>query len=325
MDLISIIVPVYNVSKYLRQCVDSIINQTYQNLEIILVDDGSPDDSGMICDEYAEKDCRIKVIHKKNGGLSDARNAGIKVANGMYICFIDSDDYVSEIFIEHLYTNAKKYDVNVSCCGFCRFFDSGKMQHILFENVQREYYGEEIQKYLNIDGYFNVAVWNKMYKKELFNSICFPVGKNSEDAFVMYRILEKADSLYYDSTELYYYRQRYGSITKSSTIVYDTLESNTIQLKYYKKRGWTEAVKFGAQRLLLANIGVYNTALCNPKTFPPELLKTTSETVNKLRYEYSNEGLSKARKIQINLFIYCRPVYNFVFRTYNFLRMIMYQ
>lgn len=119
-DLISIIVPVYKVENYLSKCLDSMICQTYKNIEIILVDDGSPDNSGKICDDYAKKDSRIKVIHKENGGLSDARNAGLKIATGKYIGFVDSDDYISVEMYEKLYNQAKKEDADIACCNYYR-------------------------------------------------------------------------------------------------------------------------------------------------------------------------------------------------------------
>ena len=115
-DLISVIVPVYNVENYLKRCLDSIINQTYQNIEIILIDDGSTDNSGNLCEDYKKIDNRIKVVHKTNGGLSDARNTGIKKAKGKYITFVDSDDYVEYDYVEYLYNLIKKYDTNISFC-----------------------------------------------------------------------------------------------------------------------------------------------------------------------------------------------------------------
>ena len=116
--LLSIIVPVYNVEKYIERCIKSILNQSFTNFELILVDDGSPDNCGKICDEYKKKDSRIKVIHKKNGGLSDARNAGIERAKGEYIAFVDSDDFINKYMYEILYKNAKKWDADISICNF---------------------------------------------------------------------------------------------------------------------------------------------------------------------------------------------------------------
>ena len=123
--LVSVIVPIYNVEKYLRKCVDSILNQTYKNLEIILVDDGSPDNCGNICDEYALSDSRIRIIHKKNGGLSDARNAGLDIARGNYILFVDSDDYIDETMVEKLYEALEKEKAEMSLCSFVYVNDDG--------------------------------------------------------------------------------------------------------------------------------------------------------------------------------------------------------
>ena len=160
--LISIIVPVYDVEPYLRKCIDSILIQSYRDLEIILVDDGSPDNCGAICDEYAEKDKRIKVIHKKNGGLSDARNAGLDIATGEYIGFVDSDDWVMPDMYEYLYKAVKEYDADMSVCGYYDYW--GKTISGRYCQDIQVYKGQEGIKAL-LDLKFGNYVWNKLYKR----------------------------------------------------------------------------------------------------------------------------------------------------------------
>ncbi len=144
MKKISVIIPVYNVENDIRFCLDSVLNQTYKNLQIILVDDGSTDSSGDICDEYKNKDSRIQVIHKQNGGLSDARNKGLEIADGDYIAFLDSDDYIYKTFYEELYNLITKYDADISECNFLRINDYNETAHKLFENKNLEVTNEEI-------------------------------------------------------------------------------------------------------------------------------------------------------------------------------------
>ena len=214
-DLISVIVPVYNVEKYLEKCVDSIINQTYKNLEIILVDDGATDNSGKMCDEFAKKDSRIKVIHKENGGLSDARNFGLDVATGKYIQFIDSDDYIDEDMLELLYNNIKKYNAEISMCS----------HYILTEeectaegtNTLDIYNRVDILKEVLLDEKVRSYAWNKLFLRDLFKEIRFPKGRVFEDVLTIPKIFEKANTVVLDDVSKYYYRQRKGSILHIQT------------------------------------------------------------------------------------------------------------
>ena len=163
-DLISIIIPVYKVEKYLEKCIESVLKQTYTNLQIILVDDGSPDNCGKICDEYAKKDSRIEVIHKINGGLSDARNVGINRANGRYIGFVDSDDYIKEDMYEKLINLIKEYNADVSICNLYDVFD-GKEYVRNKDNGIHEYSRIDILKEILLDKNIQSYAWNKLYKK----------------------------------------------------------------------------------------------------------------------------------------------------------------
>lgn len=215
MDLISVIVPVYKVEAYLDKCVQSIVDQTYRNLEIILVDDGSPDNCGAMCDAWAEKDSRIKVIHKENGGLSDARNAGMAAATGDYIGFVDSDDWIESQMYERLHEAMVTTDSDIAACGI-QLVDEGQTLKITTSSgtvcclTPDEAIGGLIQ-----GGGVKAVAWNKLYRRNLLSEELFPVGKSHEDEFFTYRILAKAKKIAYIENELYYYLQRQGSIMQT--------------------------------------------------------------------------------------------------------------
>ena len=214
MDLVSIIVPVYNVEQWLPRCVDSLIAQTYKNLEIILVDDGSADNSGKICDEYAEKDDRIVVIHKDNGGLSSARNAGLEVAKGNYISFVDSDDWVSLLFIENLYVALKENNCEISECNYVK--TSGiDCQNDEFQPGIVVASSEVAVNSVIDDGVFSVIVCNKLYKKSLI-TVSFEEGRLHEDTFWAHQIVANCKQIVKINDCLYYYYQRENSIMGSS-------------------------------------------------------------------------------------------------------------
>jgi glycosyltransferase involved in cell wall biosynthesis len=220
--IISVVVPVYKVEPYIRRCIESIIGQTYTNLEIFLVDDGSPDCCGKICDEYAQKDSRIKVIHKVNGGVSDARNVALDLATGEYITFIDSDDYVSKYYIEYLYNNLLKEKADISCCGVKVFFkDAGvinDMPGLIDDNLKVFDTASAIKEML-YSKYFSNSPCGKLYKLELFNNIRYPRRKLFEDMFATYKLIDVASNVVYGPQKLYYYfRGRKESITGSVEI-----------------------------------------------------------------------------------------------------------
>jgi exopolysaccharide biosynthesis predicted pyruvyltransferase EpsI/GT2 family glycosyltransferase len=210
--LISVIVPVYNVEKYISKCIDSIINQSYKNLEIILVDDGSKDNSGVICDNYALKDKRIKVIHKKNGGLSSARNCGIDAANGDYFGFVDSDDWIDKDMYYSLLDSLIKNESDIAICGYYEYcnnkvrFHSCCVGETIYDNK------EAMAKLIQDNTFGNFAV-NKLYKKQLFKEIRYPVGMNMEDLGTTYKLFSEAKRISVIESPMYYYFvKREGSI-----------------------------------------------------------------------------------------------------------------
>lgn len=215
-DLISIIVPVYKVEPYLRKCIDSILGQTYKNLEIILVDDGSPDSCGAICDEYAASDTRVRVIHKENGGLSSARNAGLNVASGKFIGFVDSDDWCALDMYEYLYNAMQESSADIVICGHYEVTGEN-LKHI---GVKGEILLDRTEAMIMLltDKEITNYVCNKLYPANLFANIRFPEGRVYEDIAVMYKLFEKADRILILPEARYYYVQRKSGIVKNHTM-----------------------------------------------------------------------------------------------------------
>lgn len=237
-DLITVVVPVYKVEEYIERCVNSIINQTYKNLEIILVDDGSPDRCGEICDNYAKKDKRIIVIHKENGGLSDARNAGIDIAKGKYITFIDSDDYITDDYVEFLYNLILKNNVKVSICSHTVLYDTGLKIEKETEEFSVLDAKTAIRRILYDDG-IDISAWAKLYETTLFKNIKYPKGKLFEDSAVTCKILSECEKIAIGSKSKYFYMIRSNSITnekfnvKKMDLITSTKEMGKYILKKY--------------------------------------------------------------------------------------------
>ena len=212
---ISIIVPVYKVEKYLPACIDSILAQTFRDFEMILVDDGSPDNCPALCDAAAAKDSRVRVIHKKNGGLSDARNAGLDIARGEWIGFVDSDDTIAPEMYEVLYGLAQAHHANLAVCGIQLIDEQDKpLQKPLTEPKQFVLTREQaIARIASLP--FHLA-YNKLYRREIFARLRYPVGRLNEDSFTAPAVLEQVTTAVYTQQPLYHYRQRTGSIMRSA-------------------------------------------------------------------------------------------------------------
>jgi len=235
-ELISVVVPIYNVEPFLNACVDSILNQTYKNLEIILVASESTDKSVEIAEVYLGKDSRIQVIHRPRLGLSDARNVGIDVALGAYICFIDSDDYISPEYVHTLYSLCKCYDCEIAQCDFSRVSNQ-ENRFILNKGIRKE---NKVLTYDNVEmsqnlyssiAFPSVVAWTKLYKKTLFDSICYPVGQLHEDTATTHLLFYAANRVVVTAQKLYYYRMREESIMGT-----EWSEKNLIGLTYYEDR-----------------------------------------------------------------------------------------
>ncbi|SLL33525.1 glycosyl transferase [Mycobacteroides abscessus subsp. abscessus] len=213
--LISVIVPIYNVKKYLNRCLESIVKQTYSNLEIILINDGSTDGSDEICDYYSKYDSRIIVIHKSNGGLSDARNAGLEIAKGSYIAFVDSDDYINIEMIDILYNALIESNCDIAESGYKEVYENTSFISENNNNYSKIYTKKSAIASTIMDSHCRTYVWNKLYKKALWENIRFPYGKLFEDAFTTYKVIEKTSKIIKIDKDLYYYFQRENSIVNS--------------------------------------------------------------------------------------------------------------
>lgn len=256
MKQISIIVPIYNVEKYLDKCVMSILGQTFKNFELILIDDGSQDSSGAICDSYLKKDSRIKVIHKKNGGLSSARNEGLKIAKSKYVAFIDSDDWIENNMYEKLYNIAEQNDADIVQCKYVKADDENVKKDIQADgNINFISNIEALENLYNERYIETVVTWNKIYKRLLFENIQFPEGKIHEDEFTVYKILYKAKKIALLDEGLYYYRQNPNSIMNREFNIrrLDILEALNERGKFFEL--------IGNEKLIYENIKKYESDL----------------------------------------------------------------
>ena len=258
MDLVSIIIPVFRVEPYLDNCIESVVNQSYRNLEIILIDDGSPDRCSVMCDAWASKDNRIKVIHKQNGGLSDARNVGLQSAQGDYVAFIDSDDWVDLRFIEILYKAIVQTKAEISACDIRKVYGEyeGKITSIDATKVQLSIPRDAIQDIL-YDRRFRAVVWNKLYKREILNNEKFEIGRFHEDEFFSFRIFDKAKQLAYVDIPLYNYRQRHGSIMTSFSLQHlDMLDAYLSRIKLLEEK-YSDLVSKDKLNFCIACVNLY--------------------------------------------------------------------
>lgn len=236
MDLISIIVPVYKVEKYLDRCVESIVSQTYTDLEIILVDDGSPDNCPAVCDAWAEKDSRIRVIHKSNGGLSDARNTGMAVATGGYISFIDSDDWIAPQFYEKLLEAIKRDRSDIAACSVEMIWEDGSPSRMLTGEFNCVLERHEAQAELLAEAKLKQPVWYKLYRTSIIKDVPFTTGKYHEDVFWSYQAIGVAEKVSVIDYVGYFYWQRSGSImgVGYSLKRLDAMEAVCARYEYFK-------------------------------------------------------------------------------------------
>lgn len=214
-DLVTVIVPVYQVKEYLAKCIESILEQTYSNIEVILIDDGSNDGSEKICDTFANIDSRVKVIHQKNKGVSAARNIGLENSNGKYICFIDADDYIDEKYISELYKMCKENEADISICGICNVLNNKPSNKS--NEIQKVYKANEAIQEVFKEKYFNCVVWAKMFKRNMFDSYRFNTNTSiSEDLEIIYKIFKQANKIAVNTGKyLYFYLIRANSALHS--------------------------------------------------------------------------------------------------------------
>ena len=248
MAKVSIIVPIYNVEPYLAKCIDSILEQTYKDFECILVNDGSTDNCGEICEQYANKDDKIKVVYKENGGLSSARNAGLDLATGEYVCFIDSDDYIHCKYLEALMSAMTAHNTSMALCVFCRVEsdDVDTNDEFSFDDSLHVYSVED----LIADRWHWVetnVMWNKLFKRELFDNIRFPLGRINEDEYIKPLLYDQMTQVAIVEYPLYFYRQRQGSIIRSKFSIkkLDKLEAISQNIDFFIQKRNKQAVENG--------------------------------------------------------------------------------
>lgn len=244
-DLISIIVPIYNVEKYLRMCLDSIENQTYSNLEVLLIDDGSTDDSGKVCQEYVARDSRFRYIKKENGGASDARNFGIDRASGEYLSFVDSDDWLAPTYVEDLYQVAKRTHADTVVAHYTIYNEEDRHYHVHIwdDYYERTYTGKELVlelPSLELNGYIFITSWGILFNRRLFKHIRFPKGKVIEDSWTNYKLFFKSERITYIHKEIYFHREGIRSVGSSvnEKLLTDVLECLLERLAIYTIKGW---------------------------------------------------------------------------------------
>lgn len=280
--LISIIVPIYNVEKYLNRCIESIVNQTYKNLEIILVDDGSPDNCPQICDQWKEKDNRIKVIHKENGGLSDARNVGLDITQGEYIAFVDSDDYIHVKMYETLITVLLEKDCDIVQCDFSKVADGQQVNNELLEYKVKEYNVKEALYSLINENPLKQVVWNKLYKKYIFDTLRFEVGKLNEDDFFTYQAFDKCKKICSINVSLYYYLVRDTSIMGEKFTIrrLDGLEARINRYNFLKEK-YIDLASYDKKILWFYIMYIYQKVLLMDKDRNKTLAKNKIKTIFK--------------------------------------------
>lgn len=264
MDLISIIIPIYKIEDCLERCLNSVLNQTYSNLEIILVDDGSPDRCPEICDEWAKRDKRIQVIHQKNSGLSVARNTGIDRASGTFILLVDGDDYLAYNIVEMLYTAVKITGAEIALCDF----EKGSNPYFQFKSGDLELEIEAIEPEVALERIYQddhsafryVTAWGKLYQRSLFENIRYPEGRIFEDMYVTHRLIDRCTQIAVVSQKMCYYFQRNGSIVNTEFNIrkLDYLQAMKERIQFFNNRGYVKLLTIAYEEYLHALIWEYS-------------------------------------------------------------------
>lgn len=317
-DLISIIVPVYNVEKYINKCIESIVNQTYKNLEIILVDDGSPDNCPKMCDDWAEKDSRIKVIHKTNGGLSDARNAGLSVASGDYIAFIDSDDFIEIDFYEKLYNVIKDTNCDISICNLKMVYESKNIIDNTSDTLKITQYSTIEAMSALIDDIIRQVVWNKLYKADVIKNILFDVGKYHEDEFWSYKAIGAANKIAAIDYTGYNYLQRSESIMGNGYSLkrLDAVEAKCLRQDYLNKY-FPDLVQKGLINLIFTC--VYHGQLTVIYLNQSDKNVALNRLKNVFKNHIDNVSINSLSKKQLIWIFIAKISFNYVCKIRNFL------
>ncbi len=321
--MVSVIVPVCKVEKYLDRCIRSILSQTYTELEIILVDDGSPDRSGVICDQWAERDNRIKVIHQENAGQSGARNAGLEICSGEYVCFVDSDDEIDPQMIEIMFKALQQGSSDLAICGYLRFKENEQLSPFQVKDIVINTL-DTTEIWQEVFGRLNNAVWNKLYKRALIGKIRFPTGLiHGEDLFFNLEYITKCASAVKIDAPLYHYYIRPGSITYSAfrDSKFDEITSKDIALKFvrkYQPSQMNNARKFCFRARMNVLRSLYGSGL--EKEYPKQVQEYRDYT--KKHYSEVFESIRLKERAEYNLFQSLEPVYAWITRRWSKVRII---
>ena len=311
-NVLSVVVPVYNMEKYLDRCIESILKQTYKNMEILLIDDGSTDNSYNICEKYKKKDNRIKVFYKKNGGLSDAKNYGILHSSGEFITFVDADDWIDETMYEVMLKEMQEKKADISICGRYIDFEDGKSRKWFYDKLLVMNKIESLL-YLNSFYDFDMASWDKIYRRDLFENIKFPYGKKCEDAYTTYLLFEKADLIVYIPECFYHYFQRQGSISRSKELNMDYIYAAKEQMNFFKEN-YSEIYFAGVTHYVFAIKSLYQVAIERDIVLNDEMKRLVKETKKYSKKILCNKYVSIKKKIIYILFAYFNPFYKILLR-----------
>lgn len=316
--LITVVVPIYNVEKYLKECVDSILTQTYRNLEIILVDDGSPDQCGALCDEYGRKDERVKVIHQENKGLSGARNSATDIARGEYITYVDSDDYIEPNMIETLYEELQKNHAQMSVISAEIFFEDETKVSNGHGNQIFVYNKEKALDCFLFNDYLTPCVCGKLYDNKLWKEIRCPEGKLFEDQFTTYKLIDLCEKIVYVTTPLYHYRKRAGSIGHSnfSKRTYDLYDAIHEEYEYISSKYEEKCPNISVARITWEIVFV-NMMIRDDYTDKSIVKQVQCFARKHLKEVWKCPYISKLRKGQISLFAAQFILYKVFYRMYK--------
>ena len=300
-ELVSVILPIYNVELYLKECIESVIRQSYKNLEIILVDDGSTDQSPYICDEYAKIDSRIKVIHKKNGGLSDARNVGVQASSGTYIALVDSDDLIAQSFIEELYECCIKSNAMIAACAYSKFSNEDEITGSNSQDDAQVISGRELVKriYLGQAGKFGFVAWNKLYSRKLFDTVQYPFGRIYEDTFTTYKLFLNSNQIALLDKPLYFYRIRPESIMSARVSlkkIKDGVDADASVVKYFQENQDYEILPYVSSYFCKQAVLTYYKLIPKVNHDEKEEAKKYLKTVYRQTWNYCRESNMNFKK-----------------------------
>mgnify|MGYP002519092309 CR=1 FL=1 len=310
--LVSVLIPAYNAERYLTKCLDSVLEQDYKKLEIIIVDDGSIDETSEICDDYARRDSRIKVIHQENQGLAETRNVLVRNAKGEFVTFIDSDDTVNPQYVSTLLGIINKYDADIAICGMCYELEDGTIIPNPCPGFQNKKLSS-VQALVAMNSWtsFSMSAWSKLYRRTLFSGIEYPPGRLSEDGFTTFKLLYVAKTIAYVDKPVYRYLRRANSITNSSALNFDHVHAADEQANFLYER-WVEGRDVCLGYCLLARLYLYGlSATRHIKLSVDERDLLLKGNIRRMLALYKNKYVPIRKKIQSTVFA-CFPRFYYI-------------